>query len=106
MATNGYDTIVVGARCAGSPAAMAGSPCHKVSSSIGDHFPSDTLSRIWSTHRGALLGQWGLLDRLIATGCPAIQLQCDFGPFAIAGRPRATEGVDVGYGPRRGCRPR
>ena len=50
----------------------------------------------------ALLKQWGLLDRLIATGCPPVQrYSYDFGPFAISGRPRPIEGVDVSYGPRR-----
>jgi flavin-dependent dehydrogenase len=104
MATNEYDAIVVGARCAGAPAAMLlARKGHKVLVVDKDHFPSDTLSTHMVHPPGiALLRQWGLLDRLIATGCPAIQrYKFDFGPFTIAGRPRATEGVDVGYGPRR-----
>jgi flavin-dependent dehydrogenase len=104
MATNGFDAIVVGARCAGSPAAMLlARKGHKVLVVDKDHFPSDTLSTHMVHPPGiALLRQWGLLDRLIATGCPAIQrYKYDFGPFTIAGRPGATEGIDVGYGPRR-----
>ena len=45
MATNEYDAIVVGARCAGSPAAMLlARSGHKVLVLDKDHFPSDTLS--------------------------------------------------------------
>lgn len=104
MATNEYDAIVVGARCAGSPTAMLlARKGHKVLLVDKDRFPSDTLSTHMVHPPGiALLQQWGLLDRLIATGCPAIQrYKYDFGPFTIAGRPRPAEGVDVGYGPRR-----
>ena len=104
MATNEYDAIVVGARCAGSPTAMLlARKGHKVLLVDKDHFPSDTLSTHMVHPPGiALLQQWGLLDRLIATGCPAIQrYKYDFGPFTISGRPRPIEGVDVGYGPRR-----
>ena len=104
MATNEYDAIVVGARCAGSPTAMLlARKGHKVLLVDKDRFPSDTLSTHMIHPPGiALLQQWGLLDRLIATGCPAIQrYKFDFGPFAISGRPKPTEGIAVGYGPRR-----
>jgi flavin-dependent dehydrogenase len=104
MATNEYDAIVVGARCAGSPTAMLlARKGYKVLLLDRDHFPSDTLSTHMVHPPGiALLQQWGLLERLIATGCPAIgRYKYDFGPFTISGRPRPIEGVDVGYGPRR-----
>jgi flavin-dependent dehydrogenase len=104
MKTNGYDAIVVGARCAGSPTAMLlARKGHKVLLVDRDHFPSDTLSTHMVHPPGiASLQQWGLLDRLIATGCPAIQrYKYDFGPFTISGRPKPVEGIEVGYGPRR-----
>jgi flavin-dependent dehydrogenase len=104
MATNEYDAIVVGARCAGSPTAMLlARKGHKILLVDKDHFPSDTLSTHMVHPPGiAWLQQWELLDRLIATGCPAIgRYKYDFGPFTISGRPRPIEGVDVGYGPRR-----
>lgn len=104
MATNEYDAIVVGARCAGSPTAMLlARKGHKVLLVDKNNFPSDTLSTHMVHPPGiAWLQQWELLDRLIATGCPAIErYKYDFGPFTISGRPRPIEGVDVGYGPRR-----
>ncbi len=82
MATNGYDAIVVGARCAGSPTAMLlARNGHKVLLLDKDHFPSDTLSTHMVHPPGiACLKQWGLLDRLVATGCPAIErYKFDFG---------------------------
>jgi len=104
VATNEYDAIVVGARCAGSPTAMLlARKGHKVLLLDRDHFPSDTLSTHMIHPPGlALLQQWGLLDRLVATGCPAIpRYSYDFGPFTIAGRPQPADGIAVGYGPRR-----
>ena len=104
MATNEYDAIVVGARCAGSPTAMLlARTGHKVLLVDKDHFPSDTLSTHMIHPPGiALLKQWGLLDRLIATGCPAVdRYTLDFGHFVISGHPRPADGVAVGYGPRR-----
>ena len=66
-------------------------------------FPSDTLStHVVHAPGVAALRRWGLLDALAATGCPAItSYEFDFGPVAIAGRPRPVEGVDVAYAPRR-----
>jgi flavin-dependent dehydrogenase len=104
MTTNAYDAIVVGARCAGSPAArLLARKGYKVLLADRDRFPSDTLSTHMIHAPGvALLRQWGLLDRLIATGCPAItRYSYDFGPFRISGTPRPIDGVDEGYGPRR-----
>ncbi|MDA0352259.1 MAG: NAD(P)/FAD-dependent oxidoreductase [Chloroflexi bacterium] len=69
-----YDAIVVGARVAGSPTAMllarAG---HRVLLVDRDTFPSDTLSTHLIRIEGvALLSEWGVLDRVIATGAPPI----------------------------------
>jgi 2-polyprenyl-6-methoxyphenol hydroxylase-like FAD-dependent oxidoreductase len=98
-----HDVIVIGARCAGSPTAMllarAG---HKVLCVDSATFPSDTLSTHLIHPPGvALLAKWGLLDRLLATGCPPIDTYAfDFGPFALAGRP-GTPQFPVAYAPRR-----
>jgi 2-polyprenyl-6-methoxyphenol hydroxylase-like FAD-dependent oxidoreductase len=65
-------------------------------------FPSDTVS----THAvqplaAAALARWGLLDRLTATGCPAIATYVfDFGPVTIAGAPGLDE-APFAYCPRR-----
>ena len=98
-----YDAIVVGARCAGSPTAMLlarrGYDVLLVDKAA---FPSDTLSTHMVHPPGvAALSRWGLLDRLVATGCPPIgTYRFDFGPFVITGSPSIPE-APVGYGPRR-----
>lgn len=101
----GYDVIVVGARCAGSPTAMllarAGQRVLLVDRAT---FPSDTVSTHFIHPPGvAALRRWGLLDRLAATGCPPVtRYRYDFGPFVVAGCPLPTaDGVSTGYGPRR-----
>jgi len=100
-----YDVIVVGARCAGSPAAMllarAG---HRVLLVDRASFPSDAVSTHMVHATGIeALSRWGLADELAATGCPPIrEYRFDFGPFTVAASPLPTpSGVDVAYGPRR-----
>jgi len=65
-------------------------------------FPSDTISTHLIHPSGvAALKRWGLLDRLVATGCPPIRTYSfDFGPFTISGTP-GIEGTPVSYAPRR-----
>jgi flavin-dependent dehydrogenase len=99
-----YDAIVVGARCAGSPTALLLSrQGYRVLLVDRDEFPSDTVSTHMIHPPGIRrLQRWGLLDRLTATNCPAIeQYKYDFGFFSIGGRPRAANGVMAAYGPRR-----
>jgi flavin-dependent dehydrogenase len=69
-----YDAIVVGARCAGSPVAMLlARKGHRVLMVDRAHFPSDTMSTHFIQSPGMLrLARWGLLDRLMATGCPPL----------------------------------
>jgi 2-polyprenyl-6-methoxyphenol hydroxylase-like FAD-dependent oxidoreductase len=103
MARNQYDAIVVGARCAGSPTAMLlARKGYKVLVVDRATFPSDTISTHLIHPPGvAALRRWGLLDRLLATGCPPIDTYSfDFGPFAISGSP-GTEDSPVAYAPRR-----
>jgi 2-polyprenyl-6-methoxyphenol hydroxylase-like FAD-dependent oxidoreductase len=98
-----YDVIVVGARCAGSPTAMLlARRGYKVLVVDRSTFPSDTLSTHVVHPLGvAALRRWGVLDRLVATGCPAIDTYVfDFGPFAIEGAPGTAE-APVAYCPRR-----
>jgi 2-polyprenyl-6-methoxyphenol hydroxylase-like FAD-dependent oxidoreductase len=103
MATNHYDAIIVGARCAGSPTAMLlARSGYKVLVVDKATFPSDTISTHLIHPPGiAALQRWGLLDRLLATGCPPIDTYAyDFGPFTIAGAPGTTDSP-VAYAPRR-----
>ena len=98
-----HDVIIVGARCAGSPLAMLlARRGHRVLVVDRATFPSDTLSTHLIHPQGAaLLARWGLLDRLVATGCPAIDTYVfDFGPFAFTGTP-GVEGAPPAYCPRR-----
>jgi flavin-dependent dehydrogenase len=99
-----YDAIIVGARAAGSPTAMLlARKGHRVLVVDRASFPSDTLSTHYIHQPGvARLRRWGLLDRLIATGCPpSRQLLFDVGPFALSGAPLPSDGVTEGYAPRR-----
>jgi len=103
MAANGYDVIVVGARCAGSPTAMLlARKGYRVLVVDRATFPSDTISTHLVHPPGvAALARWGLLDRLIATGCPQIDTYLfDFGPIVISGAP-GTADTPVAYAPRR-----
>ncbi|HEU4464535.1 MAG TPA: NAD(P)/FAD-dependent oxidoreductase [Gemmatimonadota bacterium] len=98
-----YDAIVVGARCAGSPTAMLlARKGHRVLVVDRATFPSDTISTHLVHPPGvASLRSWGLLERLIATGCPPIDTYSfDFGVFALTGAP-GTADEPVAYGPRR-----
>jgi 2-polyprenyl-6-methoxyphenol hydroxylase-like FAD-dependent oxidoreductase len=65
-------------------------------------FPSDTISTHMVHPPGvAALQRWGLLDRLLATGCPPIDTYAfDFGPFTLSGAP-GTDENPVAYAPRR-----
>ena len=103
MATNNYDTIIVGARCAGSPTAMLlARRGYKVLVVDRATFPSDTISTHLIHPPGvASLQRWGLLDRVLATGCPPIDTYAfDFGPITISGAPGNVE-FPVAYAPRR-----
>jgi 2-polyprenyl-6-methoxyphenol hydroxylase-like FAD-dependent oxidoreductase len=98
-----YDVIIVGARCAGSPAGMLlAQKGYRVLIVDRATFPSDTVSTHVVHPVGvAALARWGLLDRLAATGCPPIHTYAfDFGPFTLSGGP-GTPDAPVAYCPRR-----
>ena len=104
MGEKSYDAIVIGARCAGSPAAMLlAQKGHRVLLVDKATFPSDTMSTHLIHPPGvAALEKWGLLERVKATGCPPISTYSfDFGPVTIAGSPRPIDGVGIAYCPRR-----
>jgi flavin-dependent dehydrogenase len=69
-----YDAIIVGARCAGAPTAMLlARKGYRVLLADRDSFPSDIMSTHYIHLPGIVrLKNWGLLDRLVATGCPPI----------------------------------
>ncbi len=95
-----YDVIVVGARAAGSPAAMLlARTGRKVLLLDRARFPSDTLSTHYIHQPGvAALERWGLLEKVKRTGCPPIRgFTLDVGPFALHGSPSPM----AAYSPRR-----
>ena len=98
-----FDVIVMGARCAGSPTAMLlAREGYRVLAVDRASFPSDTVSTHLLHPRSVnALARWGLLDRLVTTGCPPIHTYAfDFGPFTIAGAPGMDKDA-VAYCPRR-----
>jgi 2-polyprenyl-6-methoxyphenol hydroxylase-like FAD-dependent oxidoreductase len=102
MSSN-YDVIVVGARCAGSPTAMLlARKGYKVLVVDKATFPSDTISTHLVHPPGmAALRRWGLRDKVIATGCPAIDTYMfDLGPIALTGHP-GSDDEPASYAPRR-----
>src|SRR4051794_16061631 len=99
-----YDAIVVGARCAGSPTAMLlARKGYRVLVVDRASFPSDTVSTHFIHAPGvAALRRWGLLDGVIASGCPPVErYSFDFGPITIRGSARPSEGHATAYAPRR-----
>jgi 2-polyprenyl-6-methoxyphenol hydroxylase-like FAD-dependent oxidoreductase len=97
-----YDAIVVGARVAGSPTAMLlARKGYDLLLVDRASFPSDTISTHLIHPPGiTALQRWGLLDKIVASGCPGIDTYAfDFGPFTLSGAPD-PDGT-VAYGPRR-----
>lgn len=99
-----YDAIVIGARCAGSPTAMLlARQGYRVLVVDRATFPSDTVSTHFIHAPGvAALRRWGLLDDVIATGCPPVETYSfDFGPISIKGTAHPVDGSSTAYAPRR-----
>ena len=100
-----YDSIIVGARVAGSATALLlARQGQRVLLADKAVFPSDTLSTHYIHASGiARLKRWGFLDRLLATNCPRIhRVRFDFGAFGFEGSPPAGEGgVREALAPRR-----
>lgn len=99
-----YDAIIVGARCAGaSTALLLGRKGYKVLLVDRAIFPKDIPhGHFIHRHGPQRLARWGLLDRITATGCPAVTtMTTDFGDFALTGHDLHVDGVAMGYGPRR-----
>ncbi|HEY7062560.1 MAG TPA: FAD-dependent oxidoreductase [Chloroflexota bacterium] len=100
-----YDAIIVGARCAGSPTAMLlAQKGYRVLLVDKATFPSNMPLSTHVVQAPALarLQRWGLLDQVIASGCPPLETyEFDFGPFAIAGPPKPLNGSGHAYAPRR-----
>src|SRR6202022_1592481 len=92
-------------RCGGSPTAvLLARRGYRVLLLGKTTFPSDRMSTHFIPLPGiAQLKRWGLLDRVIASGCPPITtITRDLGPFTLVGMaPPAEDGVADIYAPRR-----
>src|SRR6266498_2691133 len=99
-----YDAIVVGARCAGSPTALLlARRGYRVLLVDRGEFPSDTLSTHWIGYDGLVgLRRWGLLDQVVASGCPPTQRRViERSRVRVAGSIPSLDGLPGGYAPRR-----
>ena len=99
-----YDAIVVGARCGGAPTAMLlARQGYKVLLLDSAKFPSDIPhGHFIHRHGPRLLKKWGLLDRIVASGCPAAtSISMEIGGLTLVGCDLTIDGVALGYGPRR-----
>lgn len=102
--TTDYDVVVVGARVAGSPTAMLlARKGYRVLLVDRMRFPSDVISSHFIHAYGvARLARWGLLQRLLDTGCPPVDvLASDWGDIRLGGTPPPYDGIDFGVCPRR-----
>src|SRR4051812_9686655 len=100
-----YDVIVVGARCAGSSIGLLlARSGFRVLLLERSRFPADTLNGHGVLGgAAAALERWGLLDRVLASGCkPFTQHAYDFGPVRLVGNLTWPDGTPViELGPRR-----
>jgi flavin-dependent dehydrogenase len=99
-----FDVIVVGTRVSGSSVAMLLARSGlKVLAVDGTTFPSDTISTHYIHQAGlSRLQDWGLLERVIASGCPPVQhLNFSYTDIALSGMADPIDGIDAVYCPRR-----
>lgn len=99
-----YDLVVVGARCGGAPSALlAARAGRRVLLLDRAQFPSDTISTHLIHQPGvALLARWGVLDAVVATGCPPIEENnYHVADVHLNGSSEASAGYAAAYAPRR-----
>jgi flavin-dependent dehydrogenase len=104
MTTPGYDAIVAGARCAGAATAMLLARAGlRVLLADRATFPSDIPHGHFIRRHGPVrLERWGLLEPILATGCPPIETwTTDFGDGTVVATGIAADGVPSAIGPRR-----
>jgi flavin-dependent dehydrogenase len=99
-----YDVVVVGARCAGAATAMLLARMgHDVVMVDKARLPTDTLSTHGLVRGGVVqLSRWGLLDRVLAGGAPAVtQVLFDIEGELKVRRIKPRAGVERLVAPRR-----
>lgn len=99
-----YDVVVVGARAAGAATAMLlARQGMRVLVLDRDRYGTDTLSTHALMRGGVLLlSRWGLLDRIVDAGTPAIRRTTfHYGAETVGIAIKPSPGVDALYAPRR-----
>ncbi|MFB6891036.1 NAD(P)/FAD-dependent oxidoreductase [Kitasatospora sp. NPDC056327] len=100
-----HDVIVVGGRCAGSPLAMLlARRGHRVLVLERAAFPRDTVSTHYVQPSGLVrLARWGLLEPLLASGCPPVTEAVWWfaEDLVVRGFAPPMEGVSMALAPRR-----
>nr|WSY54831.1 NAD(P)/FAD-dependent oxidoreductase [Streptomyces sp. NBC_00886] len=99
-----YDVVIVGARCAGASAALLlARQGRKVLLVDRMEFPSDIMSTLYIHPPGvALLARWGILDAVVASGCPPLAtVGYDVAGLRLTALTPPTPYSDVAYAPRR-----
>ncbi|MGE5831164.1 MAG: NAD(P)/FAD-dependent oxidoreductase [Micromonosporaceae bacterium] len=99
-----FDVVVVGARAAGAATAMLlARQGQRVLLVDRDRYGTDTLSTHALMRGGVfLLSRWGLLDRIVDAGTPAVhQTSFDYGTDSATVAIKPSFGVEALYAPRR-----
>jgi 2-polyprenyl-6-methoxyphenol hydroxylase-like FAD-dependent oxidoreductase len=99
-----YDVIVMGARCAGAPAAaLLARRGYRVLLADRAVFPADTLSTLYIQQPGvARLARWGVLEEVRASGCPPLDhVVYELGGVRLEGCSSGIDGIRAAYAPRR-----
>lgn len=100
-----YDTLIVGARCAGSALALLlARRGYRVLLIDRATFPSDMpMSTHFVHQRGvACLTRWGLREQVVATNSPPVnRVAIDVGPFTLAGTAPPVDGEPYAFAPHR-----
>jgi flavin-dependent dehydrogenase len=98
-----YDAIIIGARCAGASTAMLLARQGLRVLLVDRAKTLGEVPRGHFIHRQGprLLAEWGLLDRVLDTNCPAVTtFTSDFGDFRLTGEDVALDDIPFGVAPR------
>jgi flavin-dependent dehydrogenase len=99
-----YDVVIVGGRCAGAATALLLSRAgYRVLVLERAKPGADTLSTLYIHQPGvARLAAWGVLERVVATGCPPLEhARYQVGDVVVRGRGPEVDGRRAAYAPRR-----
>ncbi|MGA4843956.1 FAD-dependent oxidoreductase [Streptomyces sp. G45] len=99
-----YDVVVVGARCAGaSTALLLARQGRRVLLVDKASFPSDTMSTLYLHQPGVLrLARWGVLDAVVASGCPPLDtISHQIDGLRLTSPLPTLDGLSASYAPRR-----